>query len=73
MGMYVCVPHQQQYNLSEGMRGTNLAICEICGYVDGDWDAKTPVIFTPALARPILVNDTKRYVLDQLAGLPGKE
>jgi len=66
MGMYVCVPHKEEHNLSEGMGATNHAQCEICGNVYGDWKTKIPVIFTHDIQRPILVDNPKEYVLNQL-------
>lgn len=73
MGMYVCIPHQEKYQLREGMAGAGHAICEICGYIDGDWRVKIPVVFAPDIDRPILVSNPKQYVQGQLDRLKGIE
>jgi hypothetical protein len=66
MGMYVCIKHQEEYGLKERFGATNLALCEICGNVDGDWEERKWVIYTWDVQRPIMVKDNKEYVQSQL-------
>lgn len=67
MGMYVCIPHQQECKLSKGTGATNHAACEICGYLNDDWSTKFPVAFTHDVDRPFGEKDLKQCVIDQLA------
>lgn len=69
MGMYVCDPCFQKYGLTDAPSGTGHAQCEICGPLNDDWDTKFDVHFTQDIDRPVMVDDPKQFVMDQIAAL----
>ena len=65
MGMYVCSPCIVEHQLTTGVAGTGVAICEICGNVKNDWTSKS-VKWTNVIDRPIQELDNRTFVLAQI-------
>jgi hypothetical protein len=75
MAMYVCGPCLTKHGITADRPGNSVAsaCCELCGHLDGDWNAKGPLHLVTALHRPFDLRKTleeeRKMVAEQVRAL----